>query len=40
MKDVAAPLATLRFVVLSLPAGAILILPSLWLLMRVFKSHA
>jgi cytochrome d ubiquinol oxidase subunit II len=35
---VAAPLATLRFVVFSLPFGAVLILPSLILLLRVFKS--
>jgi cytochrome d ubiquinol oxidase subunit II len=40
LEDVAAPIATLKFVVLSLPVGAVLILPSLWLLMRVFKSHA
>lgn len=33
----AAPQATLRFLVLSLPFGAAMILPSLWLLMRVFK---
>src|SRR5262245_24967106 len=39
LEDVAAPLATLRFVVLSLPVGAFLILPSLWMLLRVFKSH-
>ncbi len=35
----AAPVATLRFVVLSLPVGALLIIPSLWTLLRVFKSH-
>ncbi len=35
----AAPVATLRFVVLSLPIGALLIVPSLWMLLRVFKSH-
>ena len=34
---VAAPLPTLRFVVLSLPIGASLLVPSLWLLLRVFK---
>ncbi|MGI8982849.1 MAG: cytochrome d ubiquinol oxidase subunit II [Pirellulaceae bacterium] len=33
----AAPEATLRFLVLSLPFGAALILPSLWLLLQVFK---
>jgi cytochrome d ubiquinol oxidase subunit II len=36
---VAAPVATLRFVVLSLPVGAALILPSLWFLMQVFKAR-
>ena len=36
---IAAPVATLRFVVLSLPVGALLIVPSLWTLFRVFKSH-
>ncbi len=35
---VAAPEPTLRFLVLSLPVGAALVLPSLWLLMRVFKN--
>jgi cytochrome d ubiquinol oxidase subunit II len=35
---VAAPQATLRFLVLSLPVGAALILPSLWFLFRVFKN--
>lgn len=34
----AAPEATLRFLVLSLPFGAALILPSLWLLLHVFKN--
>ena len=34
----AAPEATLRFLVLSLPVGAALILPSLWLLLQVFKN--
>lgn len=33
----AAPEPTLKFLVLSLPFGAALILPSLWLLIRVFK---
>jgi cytochrome d ubiquinol oxidase subunit II len=36
---IAAPVATLRFVVLSLPFGALLIIPSLWTLLRVFKEH-
>ena len=36
---VAAPTATLRFFVLSLPVGAALILPSLYLLMHVFKAN-
>jgi cytochrome bd ubiquinol oxidase subunit II len=35
---VAAPLPTLRFVVLSLPVGGALLIPSLWLLLRVFKT--
>jgi cytochrome d ubiquinol oxidase subunit II len=39
LDSVAAPVATLRFVVLSLPVGAALIIPSLWLLLRVFKSR-
>jgi cytochrome d ubiquinol oxidase subunit II len=39
-ESVAAPEATLQFLVCSLPFGAILIVPSLWLLMRVFKSSA
>jgi cytochrome bd ubiquinol oxidase subunit II len=34
-----APKATLQFVILSLPFGAALLVPSLWLLIRVFKSH-
>jgi cytochrome d ubiquinol oxidase subunit II len=34
----AAPEATLRFVLYSLPIGAALLVPSLWLLFRVFKS--
>jgi len=37
---VAAPTSTLKFVLLSLPVGAVLILPSLAMLFRVFKSHA
>lgn len=36
----AAPQATLQFMVLSLPPGALLILPSLWFLFRTFKSHS
>ena len=36
---VAAPEATLRFVVLSLPPGAAVLLPSLWLLFTVFKTR-
>jgi cytochrome bd ubiquinol oxidase subunit II len=35
----AAPAATLRFVVLSLPIGALLLIPSLWALFKVFKSQ-
>jgi cytochrome d ubiquinol oxidase subunit II len=37
--EAAAPRETLRFVVLSLPFGALLLLPSLWLLFKVFKSE-
>jgi len=37
--SIAAPVATLRFVVWSLPLGGALIIPSLWLLFRVFKTH-
>jgi cytochrome d ubiquinol oxidase subunit II len=36
----AAPRATLQFVAAILPIGAVLILPALWLLMRVFKGAA
>ena len=35
---VAAPVATLKFLVASLPVGAALILPSLWMLFSVFKA--
>jgi hypothetical protein len=35
---VAAPAATLRFVVLSLPVGGLLLVPSLWLLFAIFKT--
>jgi cytochrome d ubiquinol oxidase subunit II len=36
-QDVAAPEATLRFVLYSLPIGLGFLVPSLWLLFRVFK---
>ena len=39
LASVAAPVATLRFMVLSLPVGAVFIVPSLWMLFRVFKSE-
>jgi cytochrome d ubiquinol oxidase subunit II len=39
LHEVAAPVATLRFVVWSLPLGAALIVPSLWWLIIVFKSE-
>jgi cytochrome d ubiquinol oxidase subunit II len=39
LRDAAAPDATLRFVLYSLPVGGALLVPSLWLLFRVFKSH-
>jgi cytochrome d ubiquinol oxidase subunit II len=38
LHDAAAPEATLRFVLYALPLGAALLLPSLWLLFRVFKA--
>jgi cytochrome d ubiquinol oxidase subunit II len=38
LHDAAAPAATLRFVLLALPVGLAILLPSLWLLFRVFKS--
>ena len=38
LHDAAAPAATLRFVLYSLPIGAALLIPSLWLLFRVFKA--
>lgn len=38
LADAAAPAVTLRFVLVSLPFGAILLIPSLWLLFRVFKA--
>jgi cytochrome d ubiquinol oxidase subunit II len=38
LHNVAAPAATLRFVLLALPIGLAILLPSLWLLFRVFKS--
>jgi cytochrome d ubiquinol oxidase subunit II len=37
--SIAAPVSTLRFIVWSLPFGGMLIIPSLWILFRVFKSH-
>jgi len=38
--EAAGPSETLRFVILSLPIGAALLLPSLWLLFSVFKADA
>jgi cytochrome d ubiquinol oxidase subunit II len=38
LASAAAPESTLRFLVISLPFGAALILPSLWLLLQVFKN--
>lgn len=40
LRAAAAPDATLLFVLYSLPIGMALLLPSLWLLFRVFKSEA
>ena len=37
LHDVAAPEATLRFLLYALPIGLGLLVPSLWLLFRVFK---
>jgi cytochrome d ubiquinol oxidase subunit II len=37
LQDVAAPHATLRFVLYALPVGLAFLVPSLWLLFRVFK---
>ncbi len=39
LRSVAAPEATLRFVLYSLPVGLALLVPSLWLLFRVFKAE-
>jgi cytochrome d ubiquinol oxidase subunit II len=39
LAEMAAPVATLKFVVLSLPVGGALLVPSLWLLLKVFKSR-
>lgn len=40
LDSAAAPAATLRFFLLSLPIGFGILLPSLWLLFRVFKAEA
>jgi cytochrome d ubiquinol oxidase subunit II len=37
ISNAAAPPATLRFFLLTLPIGAAILLPSLWFLFRVFK---
>ncbi len=37
--DSAAPIATIRFLLIALPFGAIVLVPSLWYLFRVFKSQ-
>ena len=39
LQDTAAPAGSLRFILWSLPLGLLLLLPSLWLLFRVFKSE-
>lgn len=36
----AGPEATIRFLLLALPVGAVVLVPSLWLLLRVFKATA
>jgi cytochrome bd ubiquinol oxidase subunit II len=38
--DAAAPAATIRFMLWSLPVGALVLAPSLWYLFKVFKSQA
>jgi len=40
LQSAAAPAATLRFFLISLPIGFAVLLPSLWLLFRVFKAEA
>ncbi len=40
LESAAAPPATLRFFLISLPIGLLVLLPSLWLLFRVFKTEA
>jgi cytochrome d ubiquinol oxidase subunit II len=40
LRQAAAPAPTLRFVLYAVPAGLVLLLPSLWLLFRVFKGRA
>jgi cytochrome d ubiquinol oxidase subunit II len=40
IRSAAAPPGTLRFFLVSLPLGFAILLPSLWLLLRVFKSDA
>jgi cytochrome d ubiquinol oxidase subunit II len=39
IENAAAPAPTLRFLLYSIPPGAALLLPSLWLLFRVFKGR-
>src|SRR5262245_26426483 len=39
VSNAAAPAATLRFFLLTLPLGAVILLPSLWYLFRVFKGE-
>jgi cytochrome d ubiquinol oxidase subunit II len=39
LQDVAAPQPTLRFMLYALPVGMALLVPSLWLLFRVFKTQ-
>ncbi len=40
LEQAAGPLATIRFLILALPVGALVLVPSLWLLFRVFKTRA
>jgi cytochrome d ubiquinol oxidase subunit II len=39
LAKVAAPVPTIRFLVLTLPFGSLIVLPSLWFLMKVFKGE-
>jgi cytochrome d ubiquinol oxidase subunit II len=40
LRDAAAPAPTIAFLLATLPIGGLLLVPSLWLLYRVFKTPA